>query len=193
MYPDALSVGEARERFFERLGLGPDGGYAARWVKLKAGPVPLRFPNTAARVRAVRLHDLHHIATGYEPIWIGEAEIGAWELASGCRGYVAAWVLNAGGFVIGLLIAPARLFRAFVRGRRSKNLYAEGFREALLRENLGELRRRLGLLEPEAPPSAVDVLAFGAWSLALVGTLVVVAAALALAVWSLFRIWRAAG
>ncbi len=145
MYPDELSVGEARERFFERLGL-PDGGYSARWVELKAGPVPLRFPNTAARVRAVRLHDLHHIATGYEPNWIGEAEISAWELASGCRDYYAAWVLNIAGLVIGLLLAPARVSRAFARGRRSRNLYAEGFREELLSENLGDLRRRLGLL-----------------------------------------------
>ena len=163
LYPDSLAVGEARERFFRGLGAGPDGGYSAAWVKLKAGPIPFCFPNLSARVRAVRLHDLHHIATGYEPSWVGEAEVGAWELASGCRGYWAAWVLNSAAFAAGLFLAPARVFRAFVRGRHSTNLYAEGFREALLSENLGLLRKRLGVSEPRVAVSSSDVLAFVVW------------------------------
>src|SRR2546425_10008425 len=86
---------------------------ADAWVRLKLGPVLLWFPNTRGRVRAVRLHDLHHIATGYTTTPVGEAEIGAWELASGCGDYLAAWVLNLGAVPIGAasparLIAPAR-------------------------------------------------------------------------------------
>jgi ubiquinone biosynthesis protein Coq4 len=39
----------------------------------------------------VRLHDLHHLVTGYPTDWKGELEISAWEIAGSCRGYVAAW------------------------------------------------------------------------------------------------------
>ena len=35
---------------------GPDGGYSDKWVRLKLGPISLYIPNTAARVRAVRIH-----------------------------------------------------------------------------------------------------------------------------------------
>lgn len=139
------TVGDARARYFAENGFPPDGGYDARWVRVKLGPVPVWFPNTAARVRAVRLHDLHHVATGYETDLVGEAEIGAWELASGCRGYLAAWWLNLNAVVIGLLLSPRRVLRAFRLGRRSRNLYAEGWSEAVLGETVGRLRERLGL------------------------------------------------
>jgi ubiquinone biosynthesis protein Coq4 len=103
------------------------------------------FPNTAARVRAVRFHDLHHVLTEYDTTWAGEAEIGAWELAAGCGRHYAAWALNLGAVAIGLLIAPRRVLRAFKRGRRTRTLYSETFSEELLNQTVGELRRRLDL------------------------------------------------
>jgi hypothetical protein len=48
----------------------------------------LKFPNTEGRKRAVPLHDLHHVLTGYGTDWIGEAEIGAWELGGGCNSFI---------------------------------------------------------------------------------------------------------
>ncbi|MCW8140677.1 MAG: hypothetical protein KIT58_17390 [Planctomycetota bacterium] len=71
--PPDLTRREARARDFADNGFG-DGGHDDRWVKLKAGPLTLCFPNTAARVRAVRFHDLHHVLTGYATTWTGEAE-----------------------------------------------------------------------------------------------------------------------
>jgi len=160
---DALTLEAGRQLYFERSGIEP--GYDARWVTLRAGRVPvLVFPNTAGRVRAVRLHDLHHVVTGYETTWTGEAEIGAWEIATGCGSFFAAWVLNLGAFVVGLVIAPRKLFRAFVRGRHSENLYhtAGEWNEALLDGSVGELRAKLGLgATPRA--TASDVAAFGLW------------------------------
>lgn len=142
----AGSVRDARARYFARNGFPSDGGYAARWVVLRMGSVPVAaFPNTAARVRAVKLHDLHHVATGYDTTWVGEAEIGAWEIASGCRSYLAAWLLNGLALGYGLLLWPRRILAAWRRGRRSLNLYREGWSEALLEETVGDLRTRLGL------------------------------------------------
>lgn len=148
---DAESVRAARARYFAANGFPADGGYDDRWVRVQLGPVPFWFPNTAARVRAVRLHDLHHVATGYETDLAGEAEIGAWELASGCRGHLVAWWLNLNAVAIGLLLAPRRVLQAFRRGRRARNLYAEGWSEALLGETVGQLRSRLGIAAPDPP------------------------------------------
>lgn len=142
----ALSVREGRALYFARAGFAPDGGYGDAWVRLKAaGRVVIIFPNTKARVRAVRLHDIHHVLTGYDTSWTGEAEIGAWELASGCVRHYPAWALNFGAVAVGLLIAPRRTVRAFLRGRRCANLYRGEFDESLLERKVGELRGELGL------------------------------------------------
>src|SRR5215469_9700404 len=134
-YPDHLSLLVARSLFFRDAKLGPDGGYGNRWVRVETKPVPFYFPNWPSRVAAARLHDLHHIAAEYQTDWPGEAEIAAWEIASGCTGYRAAWLLNLGGFGAGLVISPKRLFRAFLRGRRAKtNLYESGFDESQLNQ-----------------------------------------------------------
>ena len=116
-----------------------------RWVEIKLGPLPIRFPNTSGRQAALLQHDLHHVATGYDTTLVGEAEIGAWELASGCRHYYAAWILNAGAALTGLLLAPRRVLRAFQRGRRSTNLYYTGVDTDWAEQTVSGLRQRLGL------------------------------------------------
>src|SRR5690349_22715918 len=95
-YQDELSLEQARRLYFQRNGFGADGGYGARWVTVRLGPLPFSFPNSAARVRAVRYHDLHHIVTGYRTNLVGEAEIASFELASGCTRFPAAYHLNLG-------------------------------------------------------------------------------------------------
>jgi hypothetical protein len=143
---DRLTLREARDRFFAESNLGTDGGYAARWVKVEAKPFPFYFPNTRGRVRAARLHDLHHIATGYGVDWPGEIEIAAYELAAGCGRYWWAWFLDAGALTVGLFLAPRRALRAYNRGRRAKSLYTLGFDEqALDTTTVGGLRAALVL------------------------------------------------
>jgi hypothetical protein len=186
-YDDAQPVRDARARYFEANGFG-DGGYDAKWVKLALGPVPFAFPNTAARVRAVRLHDLHHVATGYDTTLLGEAEIGAWEVGGSCRGFVAAWILNLYAMQLGFWISPAAVFRAFVRGRHSGNLYGGVWDERLLDERVGELRARLRLTGPAPPPTPADRAAFAGWAtaaaaLALATSALVLAPPFALGAW----------
>ena len=97
---DQLTLREAQARYFELNGPGTDGGYAARWVKLRIGSLRFGFANTAARVRAVRLRDLHHLVTGYPTDWKGEFEISAWEITGSCRSYVAAWFVAWSGVAV---------------------------------------------------------------------------------------------
>jgi len=178
VYEDALRVRDARARYFRDNAFGDDGGYAKRWVRIALGPVPVFVPNTAARVRAVRLHDLHHVATSYDTDLVGEAEIAAWEVGSGCDGYVAAWVLNLYAMAIGLFVGREPTWRAFVRGRRSGNLYHEGWREGLLDESVGAMRSELALDRADTPAATSgDRALFGFW---LAASLLLALATLAL-------------
>ncbi len=161
----ALTLGEARRMYFARNHFGPEGGYGEAWVKFKVGPFPVAFPNTPGRVRAVRFHDLHHVVTGYPTTLQGEGQIGAWEIATGCADHWAAWGLNLTAMTFGLLLAPRAVFRAFVRGRHSRNLYRETFSDTLLGRTVGATRADLGLDAADVSPNAADIAAFGAWCL----------------------------
>lgn len=166
-YPEQMSLAEARALFFARSGLGQDGGYGARWVKVESKPFPVYFPNTSCRVAAAKLHDLHHVATEYGVDWTGEAEIAGWEIASGCGRYGWAWILNLGAFTIGLFRSPRRMFRAFARGRQTPaNLYHDAMPdESLALVDVGTLRRRLGLTAEHAQPAgASDIVCFVLWA-----------------------------
>jgi hypothetical protein len=159
-YADDVSVEQARARYFAANGFGADGGYQDDWVRFKVGPLPIAFPNSPGRKAAVPAHDLHHVATGYDTDLAGEGEIGAWELASGCFQVRAAWILNSFAVWPVLFYALPRVYRAFVRGRHSGNLYGTPLDAALLQDSVGALRHRLGLDAPPPSPSAADKLAF---------------------------------
>jgi hypothetical protein len=170
IYDPDMTLRDARVRYFALNNFGADGGYGERWIKVKVWRVPIWLPNTEGRRRAVRLHDLHHIVTEYPTTWRGEAEISAWEVASGgLRRFYAGWLLDLLNIAQGLIINPRGAFRAFLRGRRSRNLFGEVFDDALLSRRVGEMRREL-LLEHKggqanATASARDVAAFVAWAL----------------------------
>jgi hypothetical protein len=160
-----MDVRSARADYFETNGFGDDGGYAKKWVKLEFGRFGFSIPNTPGRVRAVKIHDIHHIVTGYPTTPTGEAEIGAWEVASGCGGYAAAWALNLWALAYGVWLAPRAMFQAFVRGRHSGNLYREGgFADAMLDERVSALRSRLPVPADAQTARATDAIAFAGWT-----------------------------
>ena len=154
---------EARARYFEANQFGLDGRYDQKTVKITIGPLKIPIPNTKGRVRAVRFHDLHHVLTEYDTDLRGEAEIAAWEIASGCADHYAAWVLNFGAMGIGAVLIPRRTWQAFVRGRHTKNLYRETFDDKLLDSTVAEMRAKLDLDKPlPEKTSAEDVGTFTA-------------------------------
>lgn len=161
-----LTLGEARARLFALSGFPEDGGYGDPWVVLKLWRIPLAFPNTQGRRRAVRFHDLHHVLTEYRTDWRGEFEIAAWEIAGGVNRYWEGWILDLLGFACGLFVYPRGVYRAFLRGRRSRNLYFDEWDEAILSRSVGEVRRRLGLDSGAARPTDDDRRAFVFWSAA---------------------------
>jgi hypothetical protein len=154
-----VTLGEALERHLKEHGFAPDGGLAEKWAVVRIGRIPLCLPNVSARRRAVPFHDLNHVVSGYRHDDLGEAEVGAWELASGCKTYLAAWILNWSALPLGLR-SPRRLFEAFVRGRHSGNLYGADLNRVLGR-SLRSVRSDLGL-DRQHRATLLDALLFGA-------------------------------
>lgn len=173
---------EARRQYFLDNEFGEDGGYNANRVRVKAGPFTVSIPNTDARKKAVRFHDLHHILTGYGTDWNGEAEIAAWEIASGCKTMWAAWALNLTAMAMKLPWSPKRIFRAFVRGRGSKNLYGEDL-DALLDQPVESVQDRMGTSLETHDPTMTDAIVFGFWSLTAISLFALPFAALAGGMW----------
>jgi hypothetical protein len=115
------SVASGLEQYLAENGFTV-GGYTEPFVELSAGPLTFKIPNGPARQRAIPLHDLHHVATGYGTDLTGEAEIGAWELRAGCNNTFLK-LINAGAVLAGLFIAPIRVWRAFRAARGARSLY----------------------------------------------------------------------
>src|SRR2546426_2460170 len=150
----ARSIGWLRlsTRPFVRLGPNTSGRTALRRTAATAGSgsgsssgqyrsSSLTRPAVGPYCSSMIFITSRHVATGYDTTLVGEAEIGAWELASGCRHYYAAWILNLGAVVTGLFLAPGRVVRAFQRGRRCTNLYHLGVDASWPEETVSRLRQ----------------------------------------------------
>lgn len=144
-YDENLSVREGVTQLFQRFGI-PADAYTAKWFTLPIGRFNLRVPNIPSRAFVAKLHDIHHVLTGYPANWKGEAEIGAWEIATGCRSHFVAWFLNGGAVAIGLLLWPKAVWKAWRRGRKTgTNLYHDFDYNSLLSFKIKDLREKINL------------------------------------------------
>ncbi len=162
------------QNFYIANKLPPLGGITDPIVRIEIAPgFALYIPNFDAHRMAVIRHDVHHLVTGYSASTLaGESEISAWELASGCKTYWAATVINMYCAMIGVPFNLRNLLNAFTRGRRTKNLYnKELTKQEFLHMPLEELKHRLLLdVHPaDVKPGAGDVFRFVLFVLA--GTL----------------------
>jgi hypothetical protein len=120
--------------------------------------VKFAVPNPPSHQRAIRLHDLLHVATGFGTDHAGEGEISAWQVRRGLRGtgaYVTAIVTaNA---LLGLVFAPRRTLLAFRASSAGGSLFGMKIDYAsLLDRTVGELRAMLAL-----PPHGLTTLPRG--------------------------------
>ena len=81
----------------------------------------------------------------------------------------AAWILNTLVVWPVLFYGLGRVYRAFVRGRHSRNLYDGSFREIVLNENVGKMRARLGLDTAAPDANLADKAAFAGFLTQIVG------------------------
>jgi hypothetical protein len=144
--PASMPVREARDAYLARNGFSTDA-YTAPRFSIDVFAITWTLPNPPARPRAVPLHDLHHVATGYGTDLIGEAETSAFELRGGIDSWFL-WLFKLSAITLGLFLSPGRVIRAFRRARGCHTLYVDDGRyEELLGLSVGELRARLGMSE----------------------------------------------
>jgi hypothetical protein len=138
------TVREARDRYLAENGFSVES-YTETSFELPIFRWKARFPNPPTRRKVIPLHDLHHVATGFGTDYIGEAEIGAYELVAGCNTFIATW-LNGMAAAFGLLIAPVRTVRAGLRARGTRTLYfARLPYDRALSMSVEDLRAHLGI------------------------------------------------
>jgi len=146
--PASMRVRDARDAYLAENGFTTES-YDAPTTTGSILGVPIRVPNPPAHRRAIRLHDLHHVATGFGTDHAGEAEISAWQMRRGFGGagaYVSAIVL--GNTLLGLVLAPRRTLDV-LRGERGRGSLFDMRQDydQLLDRTVGELREMLGIPE----------------------------------------------
>ena len=167
-FPGDCTIAQALPMFYEQYGLSADGGASEPTVKIIIyKKFCFYLPNIAARKKAVLKHDIHHIVTGYKSDFKGESEIAAWEVSTGCTHYWVGWALDLSGMALGVLYNLPGVFRAFVRGRRTKNLYHDTIPDqAALNMTVNELREKLGLDTEEGKRATIkEILSFIGWNI----------------------------
>jgi len=142
-----LTVERARDQYLAENGFTV-AAYQDPYVELNLWGVHVKLPNTAARKKAVKWHDLHHVATGFGTDPEGEAVISAWEARHGVGPlglYVGALVL--GGWLLGLVLYTGRVRWAWRSSSSTPGLFHErlGSYEQVLQLSVAELREYLEL------------------------------------------------
>jgi len=149
--PADWSVRRGRDAYLAENGFTVEA-YDEPWTQASFFAIDFAVPNNAAHKAAIKLHDLHHVATGFGTDLAGEGEISAWELRGGLRGaglYVSAII--AAGAMMGLLVAPRRTVAAFRRAKGARSLWTGSLGYAdLLERTVGGLRAEVG-----APPTGL--------------------------------------
>jgi len=183
------TVREVIQRHHRQSGIAADGGLSDRWVVIRLGRIPMPFLNTSARRRALTLHDVNHLIAGFGTGNVGEAEISAWELASGgCGPYVAAWSLDLAGMLLGM-VWPIHVIRAFAAGRSMGNAYAFDIEEILDME-FSELRRVLIRPKERNPLASVGSMALFVAYLMLalpIGAAFLIMVTISIPIWALTK------
>lgn len=143
---NALTVSAAVQQYLDENGFTVEE-YTKPYVELGVGPLTFKMRNGPDRQKAIPMHDMHHVATGYGTDLVGEAEVGMWELRAGCtNAFLVA--INLTAVAVGVLLSPARMWRAFKAARGATSLYVLGRDRAELGAmSVGELRKLIGVPE----------------------------------------------
>jgi hypothetical protein len=146
--PAGLPVVTGRDAYLDENGFTIEAYEASKTPASFLG-IDFSVPNTPRHRWAIKLHDLHHVATGFGTDPAGEGEISAWELRRGgmreLGPYVGGLVLI--GVAMGLAFAPRRTLRAFRAATPGVSLFndREHSYDELLGLSVGELRTLLGI------------------------------------------------
>jgi hypothetical protein len=144
--PASMKVRDARDVYLAENGFTTEA-YDSSTAQGSMFGLKFSVPNPPAHQRAIRFHDLHHVATGYGTDHAGEAELSAWQARRGllqAGAYVSAIVLA--NVAIGFVAAPRRTLAALQPAAGERSLFSMNTDyDALLDLTVGELRTMLGI------------------------------------------------
>ena len=154
--------------FYKRSGFGDVVGSRSLTVPVYTGCMLVPLPNIETRRRFLKYHDLHHLVTGYSVGRIGEGEVSAWELGTGSA-FVSPMlgVMNLIALSTGVVLEPKRMWRAFRRGCRSRNLYPAAVRSDIDRGrwiDIEGLRKDILQIKPAIGRAPLRAVEFGVYS-----------------------------
>lgn len=159
--------------FYRSHGFGEVLGARPLTVRVYTGCMLVPLPNIETRRRFLKYHDLHHLITGYSVGRIGEGEVSAWELGTGSmRASPMLGLMNLIALSTGLVLEPRRMWHAFVRGSRSRNLYTAAMRarvDAGRFDSVANLRVHTLDVRSTPGPNALHVVEFGLYALLALG------------------------
>jgi hypothetical protein len=157
-----LTVGEAAARMARgnRTFCVPISG--GNWWSFEVLGLKICCYNFNWRRRALYVHDLHHIVTGY-PTMHGEMQVATWEFSAGRFPSLYANLFCLPLVAAGALLIPAETFRAFQEGIDSRSLYGRDLDGEALHWPVEKLRA-LSKKTPSRFGSSFKLLAFAALS-----------------------------
>ena len=163
-----MTLREELAAFYRRCGFSDTADRQACTVPVYTGCLLVPLPNIETRHIYLKYHDLHHIVTGYSTGRIGEGEVSAWELGTGSMlNSPLLGTMNLIALSTGLVLQPKRMWRAFRRGCRSRNLYPLAMRKQVDADHWPDLHAlRQELLESRRDPLPLPLRAieFGAYA-----------------------------
>lgn len=132
------SIHAALLHFYAKSGFGSEPGKRLPLtVKVYTGCMPVPLPNIETRRKYLKYHDLHHVLSGYGVGRIGEGKTSAWELGTGTLfRFPMLGFMNLIALSTGLFLKPGDMWRAFLSGKRSRNLYAKDRRKMADEESM---------------------------------------------------------
>jgi hypothetical protein len=165
---DPLPLDAELAAFYRRCGFGEVVGARPCTVKVYTGCLLVPLPNVESRRTYLKYHDLHHLITGYSVGRIGEGEVSAWELGTGSfASSPMLGTMNLIALSTGLILQRRRMWKAFVRGCASRNLYPAAVRarvDAGEWSDVAALRRTFLEASPPRVPVALRAVVFGVYA-----------------------------
>jgi hypothetical protein len=138
-----MNIEQSLSKFYEESGFEVETGNRPAFVAVFVGCLLIPLPNVETRRKYIKYHDLHHVITGFGATQVGEGEVSAWELGTGSFLQPILMFMNLIAISTALAVDPTRVFKAYLLGCKSRNLYCPKVRKQIDSgelDNIDELR-----------------------------------------------------
>jgi len=126
-----MDINQALKEFYKQSGFEPDTGKRPAFVEVFVGCLLIPLPNVETRRKYIKYHDLHHVINNYDATQVGEGEVSAWELGTGSLLHPILMFMNLIAISTALAVSPKRVFKAYLVGCKSRNLYCPKVRHRI--------------------------------------------------------------